>query len=164
MLALLLTSNANAQKCRYIKDFKDPFTNELAQVAIGNPFAAKEVIFQLRNGKLYLGLSIVFSDLGSMSFKKEDKISFKLANGEVIEISPETDVEPRCFMIGNIKAQQWAVAQEVSKEVFEKMTTSPIVAVKYRLINEYLITEKEIKDRQVNKIMENVSCMLTLLN
>lgn len=163
--SFLVATPAPAQNCKYVKEFKDPFTNVVtkgAQMTIGNPIAGKDVLFQIQDGKLYLGLGIVFNDLGTIPFKKGDKISFKLANGEVIEISPAADVEPRAIRVMNVEAQQWFVLQEVPRKVYEQLASSPITAIKYHLKNDFFIAG--IKDRQTSKIMENAACMLTLVN
>lgn len=155
------TDPLHAQKCKYVKEFKDPFTNNLtkgAQLAVGDVFAGKEVLLKIENGKLFLGLGIVFNDLGSIPFRQGDTVSFKLANDKVINLLPAQDVAPRDINVMNVAAQQWLVLQEVTAETFREITLSPITAVKFRLKNDFFITN--IKEKQAAKIMETADCML----
>lgn len=156
-----LTASAQKHPCKYVKEATDPFTKKVskgAQMVIGDPFALKEVAFVQEDGKLYFGLNIVFTDMDNMPFKKEDKISFKLANDDLIEISPDKDVQARDIRVMDMPCRQWLVIQKVSEDVYKRLAASPIVAIKYHLKNDYIVNG--IKERQTKKIMENAACML----
>ena len=160
-ICTLMSPQAGAQ-CKYVKETTDPFTKKVtkaAQMAIGDPFAMKEVLFEHSNGKLYFGLRIVFSDMEEIPFKKGDKISFMLANDDLIEITPEKNVPAQHFTFMDKPMLQWIVMQEVPKKLYERIAASPIIAVKFHLKNDYPVNG--IKDRQTKKIMENATCMLT---
>ncbi|MBL7717979.1 MAG: hypothetical protein JNL72_04015 [Flavipsychrobacter sp.] len=158
---LFCTTSAVAQECRYVKTVTDPFTKVVsrgAKMAIGDPFAMREVLFEESEGKLYFGLRIVFSDMEDIPFLKGDKVSMMLASDELIEISPAKDVPSQVFKIDNLSLRQWIVMQEVPVGLYEKISASPITAIKFHLKNDYMV--KGIKERQVQKIMENAACML----
>ncbi len=159
---LLLSVLGYAQKpCKYVKEVTDPFTKKTArgaQMAVGDLFTMKEVAFEEADGNLYFGISIVFNDMDNIPYKAGDKVSFKLANDDVIEISPAKDIAPRDIRLFEQPARQWVVMQEVAEDVYKRVAASPIVAIKYHLKNDYLI--QGISKRQGQKIMENAACML----
>jgi|GEM_PF-4622336 len=158
-----LSSNVHAQNCKYVKDYVDPFSKKLTktcQMAIGAAIAGREVLMQKSEGKYYLGLRITFSDMPDIPFKKGDKISFKLANDDLVEVSPEKDVPASPIKMLDVALLQWLVMQEVSAATFEKIATSPITAIKFTLKQEHLLPE--IKERQTIKIKETAACMMTL--
>lgn len=167
LLACLLgcyTIIGSAQPCKYVKATKDEWTGKTmntAQMAIGNALAGREVILQESGGTYYLGLRITFNtDFPDIAFKKGDKVSFKLANGEIIEVVSIKDLEPTMTRFMDVPVRMWFVNQDVSKEVFEKLSASPITAIRFRL-NDADHDLPAIKDKQTAKIMETVKCMLT---
>lgn len=164
LLISCLTFNATAQ-CKYVKTTKDEWsgkTMNTAQMTIGAAIAGREVILQKsEDGKYYLSLRITYNmDFPEVTFKKGDKVSFKLSNGDLIEITPPQDVTPFTLRFLDVPIRHWIVTQEVKTNVYEQLATAQITAIKYRLNgNEYPLPE--IKDRQTQKIMETAKCMLT---
>lgn len=158
----IISNDATAQ-CKYVKATKDEWTGKTmntAQMAIGNALAGREVILQESGGTYYLGLRITFNtDFPDVAFKKGDKVSFKLANGEVIEVVSIKDLPPTMTRFMDVPVRMWFVNQDVSKEVFGKLAASPIVAIRFRL-NDADQDLPAIKDKQTIKIMETAKCML----
>lgn len=158
---MALTATA---QCKYVKATKDEWTGKTmntAQLAIGNALAGREVILQESGGTYYLGLRITFNtDFPDVAFKKGDKVSFKLANGEIIEVVSIKDLPPTMTRFMDVPIRMWFVNQDVSKEVFEQLSTSPITAIRFRL-NDADHDLPAIKDKQTAKIMETAKCMLT---
>lgn len=161
-LALITPQAFSQAPCKYVKEVSDPFSKKVrkgAQMAIGPALGMNEVLFEFTDGKLYFGLRIVSKDYDAIPFKKGDKVSFKLANDDLIEVAAPADVEPTDFAVGDVKLRQWVVMQEVSENTYKKLAASLITAVKYHLKIDYMIIG--IKDRQVQKIMETAACILT---
>jgi hypothetical protein len=150
-----------SQKCKYVKETTDAFTNEkiaTANMAIGMGLAGREVLLQKRNDKFLLGMRITSSDLGDIPFKAGDKISFKLANNDLVEVAAKEDLPAMPVVFLGATFMQWIVLVEVDKATFEKMAASPIVAIKFKLKMDGMIPE--IKEKQTRKIMETAACML----
>ncbi|OSZ82071.1 hypothetical protein CAP35_02025 [Chitinophagaceae bacterium IBVUCB1] len=152
-----------AQPCKYVKPQKDQFTNEtynLAKMAIGAPMAMRELIIYESDGKFNLGLRLTFNtDFPEVAFKKGDKVSLKLANGEIIEITAEKDLPPTTIRVLDVPLRMWYINQQVARNVYEKLSVSPITAVRVKL-NDADHDLQGIKDKQSAKIMETVKCML----
>lgn len=127
-------------------------------MAIGMGLAGREILLQKRDDKFLLGMRLTSSDIGDIPFKTGDKISFRLANNDLIEISPKEDAPalPAVFMGRTF--MQWIVLVEVDKVTFSKVATSPITAIKFRLKFDGMIPE--IKEKQTQKIMETAACMI----
>lgn len=158
---LLGATNGYAQKCKYVKETKDAFTNEqvfTANMAIGMGLAGREVLLQKRNDKCLLGMRITSSDLGDIPFKAGDKISFRLANNDLVEVAPKEDAPALPVVFLGRTFMQWIVLVEVDRARFEQMAASPIVAIKFKLKFDGMIPE--IKEKQTQKIMETATCML----
>jgi len=159
---LVLPLRGYPQKpCKYVKEFTTPFAKKTArgaQMAIGDQFAMKEAAFEESDGELYFVIRIVFNEMDEIPIKAGDKVSFKLANDDMIEITPAKDVPPRYIRILDQPVMQWVVMQEVPEDIYRRIAASPIVAVKYHLKNDYLI--EGISKRQGQKIMENAAYML----
>jgi hypothetical protein len=155
--------NAAAQPCKYVKPQKDEFTGKtynMAKLAIGAPLAMRELIIYETEGKYNVGLRITFNtDFAEVSFKKGDKVHLKLASGEIIDIVAAKDLAPIVFRVLDVPLRMWYVNQDVSKTVFEKLSQSPITAVRFKL-NDADHDLPGIKERQAQKIMETVQCML----
>ncbi len=167
MSLLLSSSHVIAQHpCKYVKPQKDQFTNEtynLAKMAIGAPMAMRELIIYETNGKFNVGLRITFNiDFPEVPFKKGDKVSLKLANGEIVEITAEKDLPPTTIRVIDVPLRMWYVNQQVSNAVFEKLATSPITAVRLHL-NDADHDLQGIKDKQAEKIMETAKCLLSTI-
>ncbi|MBN8669390.1 MAG: hypothetical protein J0L80_01805 [Chitinophagales bacterium] len=149
--------------CKYVKPQKDQFTNEtynMAKMAIGAPMAMRELIIYETNGKFNVGLRMTFNtDFPEVAFKKGDKVSIKLANGEVLAITSEKDLPPTTIRVLDVPLRQWYINQQVSRAVFEKLSASTITAVRVRL-NEADHDLQGVKEKQAEKIMETVKCLL----
>ncbi|OSZ79029.1 hypothetical protein CAP35_12495 [Chitinophagaceae bacterium IBVUCB1] len=160
---IAVLNNETSAQCKYVKATKDEWTGKTmntAQMAIGNALAGREVILQESGGTYYLGLRITFNtDFPDVAFKKGDKVSFKLANGEIIEVVSIKDLPPTMTRFMDVPVRMWFVNQDVSKEVFEKLSASPITAIRFRL-NDADQDLPAIKDKQTAKIMETAKCML----
>lgn len=152
-----------AQPCKYVKPQKDQFTNEtynMAKMAIGAPMAMRELIIYETNGKFNVGLRMTFNtDFPEVAFKKGDKVSIKLANGEVIEITSEKDLPPTTIRVLDVPLRQWYINQQVSRALFEKLSASTITAVRVRL-NDADHDLQGVKEKQAEKIKETVKCLL----
>ncbi|RYZ28548.1 MAG: hypothetical protein EOP49_41375, partial [Sphingobacteriales bacterium] len=105
-----------------MKETKDAFTNEqvlTANMAIGMGLAGREVLLQKRNDKHLLGMRITSSDLGDIPFKAGDKISFRLANNDLVEVVPKEDIPALPVVFLGRTFMQWIVLVEVDKARFE---------------------------------------------
>ncbi len=157
-----LATIATAQ-CKYVTPQKDEWTTEtynFAKMAIGTQLAMRELIMYEANGKYFLGLRITFNtDFPDIPFKENDKVSIKLENNEVIEIVAPKDLPPITIRVLDVPLRMWYVHQEVPKTVFEKVSVSPIKAVRFKL-NDADQDLPGIKERQTQKIMETAKCML----
>lgn len=162
-LSLIAVSAYSQSPCKYVKETKDQWTDKtvkIAQMAIGNGMAGREVILQQSEGKYYIGLRITFNtDFPDVDFKKGDKVTFKLANGQLIEYAALKDLKPTIIRMLNVPIRNWYVDQEVDKSVYEQLAASPIVAIKFHINgNDQILPE--IKARQTRKIQETAECML----
>lgn len=158
---LTTVSVSFAQKCKYVKETTDAFTKEkveTANMAIGMGLAGREVLMQKRNERYLLGLRITSSDIGDIPFKAGDKIAFRLADDEIVEITAKEDHPALPVVFLGRTFMQWIVLVEVPQTIFRKMSLSQIVAIKFRLKFDGMIPE--IKEKQTKKIMETASCML----
>lgn len=163
LTSLAIGGSCAAQDCKYVKASTDEWTKKTtrtAQMAIGMGLAGREVILQESEGKLYLGLRITYNtDFPDVAFKKGDKVTFKLANDELVEFAATEDIPPMIIRMLDVPIRQWIVRQEVKPDAYKKLSGSPITAIKFHLNgNDYPLPE--IKERQTRKIMETVQCML----
>lgn len=160
----LFQSIAVTAQCKYVKPQKDEFTNEtynMAKMVIGTPLAMRELILYENKGNFYVGLRMTFNtDFPEVAFKKGDKVSLKLASGDIVEISSEKDLPPTTIRIIDVPLRQWYINQQVTRATFEKLSISPIQAVRVRL-NDTDHDLPGIKAKQTEKIMETIKCMLT---
>lgn len=162
-----MTYFATAQPCKYVKPQKDEFTGQtynMAKMALGAPLAMRELIIYETESKYHIGLRITFNtDFADVPFKKGDKVNIKLASGDIIEITAPKDLAPIVFRVLDVPLRMWYVHQEVPLPVFEKLSQSPITAVRFKL-NDADHDLPGIKDKQVQKIMETVKCMIDNYN
>ena len=169
MLVLTLCSGIGAsipcaaQDCKYVRSATDEWTKKAtrtAQMAIGAGLAGREVILQESEGKLYLGLRITYNtDFPDVAFKKGDKVTFKLADEKLVEVTAQETIPATLIRMLDLPIRQWVVRQEVKPETYQQLSASPIIAIKFHLNdNDYPLPE--IKERQTRKIMETVKGML----
>ena len=158
-LMLSMSFNSVADSCHYVKEQKDPFTNETSWIAKEMACGIKTYMNLERIGdKFFLGFKILTAAVVDEAFTTDKKVLLKLENGDVIEVSTDTDVKPEAHAASGAAWTTWVTRMSVSRDVYQKLSKSPVVMIKYPVAAKEEL--EEVRDRQGRKIMETAQCLI----
>lgn len=151
--------DVNAQKCQ-VKE--DPFTNEKV---VSFNWKRGVVFYEHKSDEIKFGVKCNYNGEQNVTLEKGQKIFFKLANGETLELLTCVDATPE----SQIVSSQYSAAVYTSytfifcltKEELNKFATSKMTAFRYPDTNgEYLdIILKGKKNKYARAVQEGGQCI-----
>lgn len=153
---VFLTSLTFSQKC---KVQVDPFTNSKV---VSYEFG-KYIIFSLDNDEVLLRYQLQFDGVMADEIKKGSLISFKLENGDIVELLTSEDVSPTLItatnpMFYSSGVTQYFVNMKVTKAQLKAFAKSKMTHMRYPDLRGGYITDNK-SSRWRRKLFEGAQCI-----
>ena len=167
-MALTVASSAvMAQKCKFDKEEKDKFTNQKVRSSkfkVGGAFYSWWILLEEKGDKYFMTYQIAVNGKVDETIKKGSKILMKLEDGNIVELEIDQDYNPTQNVEGAgtgnaFISSMWLPKGELTKEQMQKLSASPIVAIRINIAGKDL-DSPDISKKQGNKLRETAACML----
>jgi len=157
---VILASLSFGQKC---KVQVDPFTNsKVVSCEFG-----KYIIFSLKNNEILLRYQLQFDGEMNSEIPKGSLISFKLENGDIMELSTLDDASA-VTIAGSTQSftsafvTEYFVTMKLTKEQLKSFASSKMTHVRYPDLKGGFTTNDKSK-RWIRKLIEGARCIETNL-
>lgn len=167
LLLLLFSTMILAQKkCKFDKDEKDKFTNEhvrSSKFQVGGMMYRWYILLEQKGDKYYMTYQIAVNGKVDDPITKGTKILMKLANDSVVALVADQDYTPQQSVVNNgdnpFIATMWLPKGELSKDQMNKLSASPIVAIRTNIAGKDL-DSPNFSSKESEKLEQTSACML----
>ncbi len=161
LLCCTLPNVILAQKCKFDKEDKDPFTNEMVRSEMVK--FGKKLLWWAnmeQNGQKYYATFYIgqHKDMVDM-MTKGTKILLKLENGTIVTLETTSDQSPIRNVEGLVIVTQWTPKIELTKEQLQQLSSSPTENIRTYISGKELYPP-EISGKQGRKMMDIAHCLL----
>jgi hypothetical protein len=150
---------AQAQKCKYDFDKKDPITGERIRRNMHNINLWAKMALYRANDDIRFELNLAKGGEDNFSIPIGSKIFIKLEDESILELKSANKAVPVSFVTGNQVATSFAISYYISKEQMQKIATNGITFIKAMLIGEVSVNY-EINKRKSKKIKKSAFCIV----
>ena len=150
-------------KCKFDYDKVDKFSGK--KIMFTNVKLERGMYSQIGNnaGEYYFSLGLVFSGELNAIITPNDTMAMRLENGKMLKFTVKEDCTPKSQIHADAYSAGVSTTYSpnyyMSKKRMEKLSESPIVALKLHLGNQDVIIE--IKESKAKKIMEAAACLIS---
>ncbi|MBN8651298.1 MAG: hypothetical protein J0L67_07715 [Cytophagales bacterium] len=175
-IVLIVCSHvAMSQKCMFTRQGMDSFSgekiNSITHTNSGWTWSSVK-----KGDKYFIEMTFLHAGELKISMTKKDSMLIKLENGEVLTLFPAREVLPAPATIGNDTdpdnigpairrtVTSYSPAFEVSKQVFETLSKSPLLAIRFSFTElpfDFDFTRRPLK-RSTNNIIRQATCILAV--
>jgi len=159
LLAVMCIMPAQAQKCKYDFDKKDPITGERIRRNFHSINLWAKMALYRANDDIRFELNMVRGGEDNFSIPIGTKVFIKLEDESILELKSANKAVPVSFVTGNQVASSFAISYYITKEQIQKIATHGITFIKAMLIDEVSMNY-EINKRKSKKIKKSASCMI----
>jgi len=150
---------AQAQKCKYQFDKKDPITGERVRRNFHAINLWAKMALYRANDDIRFELNMARGGEDNFSIPIGTKVFIKLEDESILELESANKAVPVSFVAGNQIASSFAVSYYITKEQMQKIATNGITFIKAMLIED-LSMNYEISSRKSKKIKKSALCMI----
>lgn len=159
LLSVMCIMPAQAQKCKYQFDKKDPITGERVRRNFHAINLWAKMALYRANDDIRFELNMARGGEDNFSIPIGTKVFIKLEDESILELESANKAVPVSFVAGNQIASSFAVSYYITKEQMQKIATNGITFIKAMLIED-LSMNYEISSRKSKKIKKSASCMI----
>lgn len=162
-MTALLPVGAQAQKCKFDEDKKDPFSgsnHRLVAYKIGPVSWNWKFFLEQNDNKFFISMRMLRGGKMDEIYPVGRKIMLKLQNGKILELTADQDFPPAYAVSSDgVIWTNYMPKFEVDKDFLTALSESPITDVKVTLGPQNILLPK-VTEKQTERIQESATCLL----